>query len=249
MKKQVLILLLFLSSLVQAQNTALFEEANEAYANNDFETAVSKYEKILENGETSVAVYYNLGNAYYKLNNVAPSIYYFEKALQLDPTDEDVQNNIEFARSMTIDDIPVIEETGFQKTINSFISTFSYNTWAFIAIALSVIFVVLFLLYYFSRTSLQKRIFFGLAMFVFVLGGMSVFFAFQQQEIQFNNQFAIIFADEVPVRNEPSQRGDAAFSLHAGTKTKVLEDYQGWFKIELSNGTQGWIEGDYLKQL
>ena len=249
MKKQVLILLLFLSSLAQAQNTALFEEANEAYANNDFETAVSKYEKILENGETSVAVYYNLGNAYYKLNNVAPSIYYFEKALQLDPTDEDVQNNIEFARSMTIDDIPVSEETGFQKTINSFISTFSYNTWAFIAIALSVIFVVLFLLYYFSRTSLQKRIFFGVAIFVFLLGGMSVFFAFQQQEIQFNNQFAIIFADEAPVRNEPSQRGDAAFSLHAGTKTKVLEDYQGWFKIELSNGTQGWIEGDYLKQL
>ena len=249
MKKQVLILLLFLSSLAQAQNTALFEEANEAYANNDFETAVSKYEKILENGETSVAVYYNLGNAYYKLNNVAPSIYYFEKALQLDPTDEDVQNNIEFARSMTIDDIPVSEETGFQKTINSFISTFSYNTWAFIAIALSVIFVVLFLLYYFSRTPLQKRIFFGVAIFVFLLGGMSVFFAFQQQEIQFNNQFAIIFADEAPVRNEPSQRGDAAFSLHAGTKTKVLEDYQGWFKIELSNGTQGWIEGDYLKQL
>ena len=249
MKKQVLILLLFLSSLAQAQNTALFEEANEAYANNDFETAVSKYEKILENGETSVAVYYNLGNAYYKLNNVAPSIYYFEKALQLDPTDEDVQNNIEFARSMTIDDIPVSEETGFQKTINSFISTFSYNTWAFIAIALSVIFVVLFLLYYFSRTSLQKRIFFGLAMFVFVLGGMSVFFAFQQQEIQFNNQFAIIFADEAPVRNEPSQRGDAAFSLHAGTKTKVLEDYQGWVKIELSNGTQGWVENSYLKRL
>ena len=249
MKKQVLILLLFLSSLAQAQNTALFEEANEAYANNDFETAVSKYEKILENGETSVAVYYNLGNAYYKLNNVAPSIYYFEKALQLDPTDEDVQNNIEFARSMTIDDIPVSEETGFQKTINSFISTFSYNTWAFIAIALSVIFVVLFLLYYFSRTPLQKRIFCGVAIFVFLLGGMSVFFAFQQQEIQFNNQFAIIFADEAPVRNEPSQRGDAAFSLHAGTKTKVLEDYQGWVKIELSNGTQGWVENSYLKRL
>jgi len=249
MKKQVFILLLFLSSLVQAQNPELFEEANDAYANDDFKTAITKYEKILENGETSIAVYYNLGNAHYKLNNVAPSIYYFEKALQLDPTDEDVQNNIEFARSMTIDDIPVNEESGFQKSINKFISTFSYNTWAYISIVLSITFVILFLLYYFSRTSLQKRIFFGVAVFAFLLGGISVFFAFQQQEIQFNNQFAIIFAEEAPVRNEPSQRGDAAFSLHAGTKTKVLEDYQEWVKIELPNGTQGWIENGYLKRL
>ena len=249
MKIQVFILLLFLSSLTQAQNPELFEEANNAYANDDFETAITKYEKILENGETSVAVYYNLGNAHYKLNNVAPSIYYFEKALQLDPTDEDVQNNIEFARSMTIDDIPVNEETGFQKRINSFISTFSYNTWAYLAIALSITFVILFLLYYFSRNSLQKRIFFGVAIFAFLLGGISVFFAFQQQEIQFNNQFAIIFAEEAPVKNEPSQRGEAAFSLHAGTKTRVLEDYQEWVKIELPNGTQGWIQNNNLKRL
>ncbi|SKB50007.1 SH3 domain-containing protein [Salegentibacter holothuriorum] len=249
MKNLIFILLVFVSTLAQAQNSELFEEANDAYANNDFETAINKYEKILENGETSVAVYYNLGNAHYKLNNVAPSIYYFEKALQLDPTDEDVQNNIEFARSMTIDDIPVNEETGLQKSINSFISTFSYNTWAYLAIALSIVFVVLFLLYYFGRTSLQKRIFFGVAIFVFLLGGISVFFAFQQQEIQFNNQFAIIFAEEAPIKNEPSQKGDATFSLHAGTKAKVLEDYQGWVKIELSNGTQGWIEDNYLRRL
>jgi tetratricopeptide (TPR) repeat protein len=249
MKRLIFIFLVFVSALAQAQNPTLFEEANEAYANDDFETAIAKYQEILENGETSVAVYYNLGNAHYKLNNVAPSIYHYEKALQLDPTDEDVQNNIEFARSMTIDDIPVNEETGFQKSINQFISTFSYNTWAYLAIALSVTFVVLFLLYYFSRTSLRKRIFFGVAVFIFLLGGISVFFAFQQQEIQFNNQFAIIFAEEAAVKNEPSQRGDAAFSLHEGTKARVLEEYQEWVKIELPNGTQGWIKENNLKRL
>lgn len=249
MKKLILIFLVFVSAATQAQKPTLFEEANEAYANDDFETAIAKYEEILANGKTSVATYYNLGNAHYKLNNVAPSIYYYEKALQLDPTDEDVQNNIEFARSMTVDDIPVNEETGFQKKFNSLISSFSYNTWAYLAIALSINFVILFLLYYFSRNSLQKRVFFGVAIFIFLLGGISVFFAFQQQEIQFNNQFAIIFAEEAPVKNEPSPRGEAAFSLHAGTKTRVLEDYQEWVKIELPNGTQGWIENNYLKRL
>ncbi len=249
MKKLILVILVFVSALVQAQNPTLFEEANEAYANDDFETAIAKYEKILENGETSAAVYYNLGNAHYKLNNVAPSIFYYEKALQLNPADEDVQNNIEFARSMTIDDIPVIEETGFEKSFNQFISTFSYNTWAYLSITFSIIFVILFLLYYFSRKPLIKRSLFGAAVFVFLLGGISVFFAFQQQEIQFNNQFAIIFSEEVEVKNEPSQRGDAAFNLHEGTKARVLDDYQGWVKIELSNGTQGWVENNNLKRL
>jgi len=249
MKKLIFIFLLLVSSLAQAQNTGLFEEANDAYASDDFETAIAKYEEILSNGETSVAVYYNLGNAHYKLNNVAPSIYYYEKALQLDPGDEDVQNNIEFARSMTIDDIPVNEETGLQKSINKLISTFSYNTWAYLAIGFSIIFVVLFLLYYFSSTSLQKRIYFGAAIFIFLLGGFSVFFAFQQQEIQFNNQFAIIFAEEAEIKNEPSPRGEAAFRLHEGTKAKVLEDYQEWVKIELANGTQGWTNNNNLKRL
>lgn len=249
MKKLVCIFLVFVSAFAQAQNPTLFEEANEAYANDDFETAISKYEEILENGETSVATYYNLGNAYYKLNNVAPSIYYYEKALQLDPTDEDVQNNIEFARSMTIDDIPVTEETGFQKSINQFISTFSYNTWAYLSIVLSVIFVILFLFYFFSRKPVVKRTLFGAAVFTFLLGGISVFFAFQQQEIQFNNQYAIIFSEEAEVKNEPSQRGEVAFNLHEGTKARVLEDYQGWVKIELSNGTQGWVENEDLKRL
>ncbi|WP_037318071.1 tetratricopeptide repeat protein [Salegentibacter sp. Hel_I_6] len=249
MKKLILILLVFVSLVTQAQNPTLFEEANDAYANDDFETAIAKYEEILANGETSVATYFNLGNAHYKLNNVAPSIYYYEKALQLNPTDEDVQNNIEFARSMTIDDIPVNEETGFQKSFNKFISTFSYDTWAYLSIIFSVIFVVLFLMYYFSRRPLVKRTLFGIAIFVFLLGGISVFFAFQQQEIQFNNQFAIIFSEEAEVKNEPSQRGEAAFMLHEGTKARILEDYQGWVKIELSNGTQGWMENNTLKRL
>lgn len=249
MKKLVFIFLIFLSVASQAQNLELFEEANEAYANEDYETAIGKYEEILEKGETSLAVYYNLGNAHYKLNNVASSIYYYEKALQLDPTDEDVQNNIAFARNMTIDDIPVIEKSGLQKSINKFISVYSYNTWAYLAIALSITAVVLFLLYYFSRTSLRKRIFFGTGIFAFILCGISVFFAFQQQKIQFNNQFAIIFSEEVGIKNEPSQRGDAAFTLHEGTKAKVLENYQGWVKIELANGTQGWLPEDDLRQL
>lgn len=246
--KRLVFLLLFVSGFAQAQS-GLFEQANEAYANNEFDTAIQKYEEILKNGETSVAVYYNLGNAYYKQNKVAPSIYFYEKALQLNPTDKDVQNNIEFARNMTIDDIPVVEETGLGKSVNKLISTFTYNAWAYLAIALSMLCVLFFLLYYFSRKPIQKRMFFSIASVAFLVGAVSVYFAFKQQEIQFNNQYAIIFAEEAAIKNEPDQRGEAAFNLHEGTKAKVLEDFQGWVKIELANGSQGWIKNENLKKL
>ena len=232
-----------------AQNEALFEKANAQYAEGNYQEAISLYEQIIDNDETSVAVYYNLGNSHYKLNNVGPSIYYYEKALQLDPKDEDVQNNLEFARNMTLDAIPEVESSGFSKTVNELISLFSYNTWGLLAIIWSVLLAVFFVIYYFNSKPLFKRIFFGGAVFMFVLMVASVFFAFQQREIRLNNKFAIIYVEEAEVSNEPSPRAENAFTLHEGTKTRVLEDYQGWVKIELANGTQGWIRNDNLRKL
>ena len=105
MRKVIVLIFLFVSVFGFSQNQELFDKANASYQNGEFEASISSYEKIIENGEASAEVYYNLGNAHYKLNNVAPSIYYFEKALQLQPKDEDIQNNIEFTRNMAIDDI------------------------------------------------------------------------------------------------------------------------------------------------
>lgn len=249
MKKLILFCFIMLSFFGFSQNTELFDEANSAYQKGDYEVAISKYEMILEEGETSAELYFNLGNAHYKLNHVGPSIYYYEKALQLDPGDEDIENNIEFARNMVIDDIEKIEQTGFSMWFNNFVSTFSYTTWAVMAIIYSVFFVILFLLYYYASRSLYKRVFFTGAMICVVCCVISVTFAFQQQSYVQDNQYAIIFEEEVEVRDEPTLRGEASFQLHEGTKAKILEDYQEWSRIELSNGAQGWVNSDKIKML
>lgn len=249
MKKLVLFSFLMLSLLGFSQNEELFKEANSAYQTGDYEAAVAKYEAILDNGETSAEVYYNLGNAHYKMNHVAPSIYYYEKALQLDPADEDIKNNIEFARNMAMDDIEEIEQTGFTQWYNNLISSFSYSSWAVLAIVFSVLFVALFLLYYFTYKPLYKRLLFSGALLFIFLCIVSVVFAFQQRAYIENNQFAIIFGEEVEVRSEPTLRSEVSFELHEGTKAKVLEDYQEWSRIELSNGAQGWLNSEDIKRL
>ena len=249
MKKLIYLYILLFSFAGFSQNEDLFEEANSAYQSGDYQNAINYYEEILDNGEASAELYYNLGNAHYKLNHVAPSIYFYEKALQLDPTDEDIKNNIEFARNMAIDDIEKVEQTGMNQWVNGLISTFSYSTWAVVAIIFSILFVALFLLYYFTYTPLYKRLLFTGSMLSVLLTVLSVIFAFQQQSYIQDNQYAIIFGEEVEVRDEPNLRGDASFELHEGTKAKVLEDYQEWARIELANGAQGWVKNSSIKKL
>lgn len=249
MKKLILICSLLLSFVGFSQNEALFEEANSAYQSGNYQEAIDAYEQILSNGEASAELYFNLGNSHYKLNHVAPSIYFYEKALQLDPNDEDIKNNIEFARNMAIDDIEEVEETGINQWVNGLISTFSFSTWAVLSIVFCVVFVILFLLYYFSFRPLFKRILFGGSMVAILLCILSVVFAFQQETYIQDNQYAIIFDEEVGVRDEPNLRGDASFQLHEGTKAKVLEDYQEWYRIELANGAQGWVNKDTMRKL
>lgn len=249
MKKLILICFFLVGAVGFPQNELLFEEANAAYQAGDYEVAASKYEEILDKGETSAELYYNLGNAYYKLNKVAPSIYYYEKALQLDPKDEDILNNIEFARNMAIDDIEAVEKAGLDKWVNELISVFSFSTWAILAISFSVLFVFFFLWYYFSGSSLAKRILFGVAIGCLVFCMLSVVFAFQQRSYIEDNQFAIVFSEEAEVRDEPNLRGESSFELHEGTKARLLENYQEWTKIELANGAQGWMKTEDLRKL
>tara|TARA_B100000929_G_scaffold9379_3_gene7919 strand:+ start:4585 stop:5334 length:750 start_codon:yes stop_codon:yes gene_type:complete len=249
MKKIFFILLVFCTTIGFGQNEALFEQANKAYADGNYEDAIKKYESILDKGETAVSLYYNLANAHYKLNHIAPSIYYYEKALQLAPNDADVKNNIQFARNMAMDDIEDVQRTGIAKTIDDLIATFSFNTWAMLAIVFMVLFVILFLFYYYGRTTLSKRIFFITSMVSILLCIVSVYFAFSQQNIQLNNNYAIVFAEEAGVRSEPNLRGEPAFLLHEGTKAKLLEKYQEWYKIEIADGKQGWMLKENLKEL
>ncbi|MFD0977368.1 tetratricopeptide repeat protein [Salinimicrobium gaetbulicola] len=249
MKKLIFIFFLFVAHLGTAQNEELFERANQAYADANYDEAVQMYTDILENGETSAALHYNLGNAHYKLNNVAPSIYHYEKALLLAPGDKDVTNNLKFARKMAIDAIEEPSEEGFYGIFSSVTSVFSPTTWAWIGIISMLMFVVFFLGYYFSGKVLFKRILFIAGLVFLFLAVSSTVVGLLKQNLLENRSYAIIFAEEVEVKSEPNVRSSEVFLLHEGAKVKVTEDFQGWTEIELPNGSQGWIRSKELKLL
>ena len=248
MKKLIFLFILF-GHFSQAQNTALFEKGHSAYNKGEFEIAVTSYETILESGETSAELYFNLANAYYKLDQLAPSIYFYEKALQLDPNDSDIKNNLSIAKNLVVDEIEEEQPSGVVGIWNNLVSVLSFNQWGWAAIIFSFGFAILFALYYFSTKSLWKRIFFSTAMFSAFLALLFLIFAFQQKGVSSENNYAIIFAQETPVRDEPTLRSKESFYLHEGTKIEVLEKYQNWIKIELANGIQGWLSKDDIRLL
>jgi len=249
-RKIVCILTIVLSVSLGAQNEVLFDAGNKSYNNGNYQQAIESYERILSSGVHSTELYFNLANAYYKLNRIAPSIYYYEKALQLSPKNKDVKANLSFAQNMTIDNIESVPEIGLSRIGKNIVNAFSFDTWALFSIVLVMVFAALFLGYYFSSTTTKKRLAFIVSSSAIILAMVSLFFAYQKYHYVQKDNPAIVFAKETDIKTDPNLRSEVAFTLHEGTKVQVLEVYdENWTKIKLADGKTGWIPSEDIKLL
>ncbi|MFB9077743.1 tetratricopeptide repeat protein [Flavobacterium procerum] len=246
--KNILYLFLLISQVFFAQGR--FESANALYQKGKYEEAVQVYENIIKEDKLeSAELYFNLANSYYKLNKVAPSIYNYEKALVLKPNDSETLNNLKFAKKLTIDEIKEVPKVGFAKLIQNFTSIYDYNTWAKISVGIAFVFLLAFIGYYFSQLTLLKRIYF-IGMFILLIALVLTVSAGMSEKSHFDNDRpAIVFSEMSEVRSEPQKAGSAVILLHEGAKVYVLETVGSWKKIELTDGTEGWIDSSTIKEV
>ena len=248
--KNILFLLLMIANVVVAQNVdTLFVSANELYRNAAFEEAIKKYKKIESQDTVSSELYLNLGNAYYKLNKVGPSIFYYEKALKLDPLNVDVKNNLIFAKRLALDNIEEVPKTVFQRINKNYLQKLSYNDWAIVVVVLSFSSAIFFLLFYFGYSSTRKRLYFTTSGISLLLLIFSIFITYNQYSQTTKNIEAIVFVKKTAVRNAPTFNSEEIFILHEGTKVMVLDAVDNWKKIKLIDGKQGWMIADEIKLL
>ena len=236
-------------AFAQASMESVFKQVNSAYNKAEYQKAISLYEQTLKMGQFSAEVYYNLGNAYYKLNNIAESIYYFEKAKQLDPNDEDIIINSNFAKNMTIDAIEKLPESQivtFQKKIYGI---FNFSYWSYLTVILFWIFSGFFLVYVFIKSASLKQTFFFIAFGILIFFMISFLITYSIEEKEKNTNFAILFSNQKDIWSEPNQQAELLFSLHEGTKVEVLDILENWKKIRIANGSEGWIENASLRYL
>ena len=239
----------FISAWAVAQSEIRFDSATVAYNKGNYEKAIAHYQGILEEGKHSSALYYNLGNCYYKLNQIAPSIYYYEKALLLSPHDAEIKNNLVYAQNMTLDAITPLPQTTLSRLYKQLTGFLSFDGWAYLGVVFVVIFVLAYILFYYFQYSTYKRIAFISSLIAIALAVISVLIAFVEFQDFKADDPAIIFAQEIAVTAEPNDRSEVAFVLHEGTKVNVLETFDDYKKIELSDGQVGWLPDDALRLL
>lgn len=227
----------------------LFREGNIAYNQGDYSRAISYYDSIVSKGVHSAELYFNLANAHYKRNAIAPSILNFEKALLLDPDNEQVLNNLVFAQNMTLDRFSPLPESDVKRATEELLFLTSVRGWSIIAVVGFWLATLLFFLYLKTVYGHRKRLFFSGFMLLVFSAVLALFFALQQKSTLKNTRLAIVFAQEESFRSEPNLRSEVLLLLHEGTKVSVQEYVEDWAKVRLSNGAVGWMPKSSIQQI
>ena len=249
MKYLITLIYLAIATIGWGQDQDNFDKATTLYQKGDYTQAAAVYSSILKSGKESSALYYNLGNTYYKLNNVPESIYYYEKALQLDPENADAKNNLIFANQMKVDAITPLPKTWVRQLSDGIVGLFSAHTWAILSIIGVFAFVLSFLLYYFVERTALKRTFFSLMLvFLFFAVGSYTLAHFCHKQVS-QTQYAILFDKTVRVFSDANAYSSEVMQLHEGTKVEIIEDAKDWVKIRLVNGKTGWTKVSSLRKL
>jgi len=250
--KKLLITIFLLSSslgLSQTNNESYFSNGVDLYNQGKYLEAISQFELIIENGEHSYALYFNLGNSFYKINDIANSIYYYEKALKLNPNEKDILNNLSYSQNMLIDKIDKLPVNQVSQFFSSLSNTLSINQWLFFGITFLYLFLATFFLYYFNDKTGAKKNYFTISTLFLVLFNIFLFVGINRFENEKNIISAIIFENKVDFRTEPNYRSDVLFNLHEGTKVIVKEELNDWTLIQIPDGNSGWIESESIKKI
>ena len=247
MKKFILYIFIFASLCAANQAEYLFQQGVTAYQQNDFATAVTHFEAALQHGQESEALYYNLGNAYYKLDDIGMAILNYERAKKISPTDDDVDFNLQIAQLRVVDKIPSPEADFFFKLWNSIKTIFSLEQLAILTIVLYVLFIMIIivrLLVKHKSATLIARYSWLPVLIVLLLVG-SLFFTRVQQDIKVKH--GIILVEKVSVVSGPAIDSTEMFALHKGVKIRVIAQSGEFMRIRLTDGKDGWVPIDALE--
>lgn len=248
--RTVLMFCLLLGNLIlRADPQADFAKANNAYMAGFYGNAITIYEEILSSGFESPDLYYNLGNAYFKNDELPKAILNYERALKLNPGNEDYRFNLRFANDKLIDKIDTLPELFYITWWNSLKNKLSANNWAMLAlVSFTLVFIVV-ILFLLSRTALMKRVLFYTGVLLILLHILSGILAWQTKSEARLRETAIVFAPNLPVKSSPDESSIDLFVIHEGLKVQIIDKIGEWNEIKIGNGSKGWVKSETLERI
>jgi hypothetical protein len=220
---------------------SLYTQAGILYDSGAYEAALDAYRTILDSGYEAADLYYNMGNASFRSNNIGHAVLYYEKALKLDPSHQDAAHNLEYISRYRVDAFDEVPELFLKTWISTAVKALPEKTWSIMAVLSFILVLASLLLYLFIKgLGLKKAGFFtalvGLIFFIFTFSA-----ALSQHRSTVHPEYGIIVSPSVVVRSTPSDTGTELFILHEGTRIRVNEEVTGWHNIRIIDGREGWI--------
>ncbi|MCJ7449613.1 MAG: SH3 domain-containing protein [Bacteroidales bacterium] len=224
-----------------------FKKGTEYFSSGSYKEALEQWIDIYNTGYRSAQLDYNIGNAYFKLDNIPGAILFYERAYMLNPAVEDITYNLNIARTLVVDRFEEIPELFFVKWYNFMSLIMSGNSWAKISIVTFVLCLLFLSLYFYSSRYRYKVIGFWLAVFLLLVSVTSFALAARNKSLVHDSHKAIIYSPSVNGKSSPDNSGTDLFVLHEGTKVTVEDEVGEWYEIRLSDGNKGWIPANSLE--
>ena len=242
----IFLLIIVYNVSIFADPASIMRTANEYYKNNRYQLAIDEYNKLVLDGISGVSLFYNLGNAHYRLGEIGYAILYYEKTLKISPSDEDVQHNLELAKLNLKDKVDTLPPFFLFNIWEGLLASFSVSGWTVIVYILFLLLLAAIVLYFFSRTVSQQRaaFFSGIGIFAGLI--LVVFLLAVKMNKEFNIKYAIVTKSEVIVKSAPDQSSKDEFQIHEGLKVKVEDNVDNWIKIRLEDGKIGWVNNQSI---
>jgi tetratricopeptide (TPR) repeat protein len=241
--------LLFSIQLMAASVNELAVKGNKAYSAGMFSQAISCYQDIINKGFASAELYYNLGNAYYKSNDLPSAILYYEKAKKLSPNNPDINFNLSVANNKIADKIEEVPQLFIKRWWTSVFNLLSLDALAMISLILFTVFFILMSIFLFARPLFIRKISFWCGIGILVLSISAFIIAQRKHHSLLEQREAIVFTPAVTVKSSPDANSVDLFVVHEGSKVTILDSLATWREIRIGNGSEGWIKATDIRRI
>ena len=242
-------IIIVLSLHLSAKDSNSIEDSAQSYYNQaDYQKALFFYDSLYSQNYSSPELFLNIGNCYYQTGEIANSIYFYEKSLSLDPSNEDAKHNLEIAKTKLESKVEELPIAFYKRWFYGVISIMSSDAWAVTAIILFTLGLILFAIYLFSnRVSLRKGGFVSSILLVTISILCLIFSTSLAHRISKNN-IAIVFEKSL-VKSSPNNESNNLFEVTPGLKVEITDSLNLWYNIKLSDGKKGLIGSENIKRL
>jgi len=235
------------STVASPATDSLFSAGNKAFENKNFETAIANYLVILDQDIESAALYYNLGNAYFKSGDIGRAVLNYRRALRLAPSDEDIVNNLEFVRQFSRVQMEGVQLNPINNFMDSLVGSYRLDTLAWVT---SILFVLTCILLMgrlgLGYNNLLLRVTTVVVLIILVgLSGLTTY----KYRTDFLTRWGVVIANESQVLSGPEEGAELEFEGAPGLVVEILSETSEYYNVLFENKRRGWIKKSHLAEI